>query len=211
MTSLGLKKDRTETYQGSSASLEWALSCPSAEGFTILSYGDGHFRAGSHFLPICSLSVSPRDESTNLWSRPGFQTFLDCEFSVTLCQTTLLSLSFILCQQIHLCTQKPIHPLLFPSVWGKPRVECHSSKSLHLERQCPEVSSRGFRCLVWFVPAGAESMSSFKTKTKTKNRVSKDFIIFFQIPIHLPDVQYNEEDQHWAPGLVYIGTPAKQC
>lgn len=52
---LWLKKDRTGTYQGSSANPECGLSCPSAEGFTVLSYGDGHFRAGSHFLYVVFL------------------------------------------------------------------------------------------------------------------------------------------------------------
>jgi hypothetical protein len=63
MTSSGLKKDRAGTYQGSSASPDGALSCPSAEGVTLLFYGHGHFRAGSHFLNA-GLSVSPRAEST---------------------------------------------------------------------------------------------------------------------------------------------------
>lgn len=103
---IGLKERQSRDLQGSSASPEGAPSCPSAEGSQCCS------RAGSHFL-YAGLSVSPRAESTNLLIKAQFpDIFLDCEFSVALCQTTLLWLSLILCQQVHLGTQKPIHPLL---------------------------------------------------------------------------------------------------
>lgn len=196
MTSLGLKKDRTGTYQGSSASPECALSCPSAEGFTVLFYGDSHFRAGSHFLYavfLFLLEMSPQtfDQgpvSRHFWTVNSVWHFVKLRCSLCLLffankytwvhRNPSTRYSFLLCEE--------------NQEWNG-----HSSKPLHLQQQCPEVSSKGFRCLfglVWFVPAGAESLSSFKNKTKTKNRVSKDFIIFFQIPIYLPDGLYNEED-----------------
>lgn len=179
MTSLGLKNDRTGTYQGSSASPECAVSCPSAEGFTEPFYGDSHFRASSHFLYaifLFLLELSPQtfdwgSVSRHFWTVNSLWHFVKLRCSHCLLffankytwvhRNTSTRYSFLLCEE--------------NQEWNG-----HSFKSLHLEQQCPEVSSKGFRCL-WFGLFRQEQKACrlLKTKNKTKNRVSKDFIIFF--------------------------------
>lgn len=69
-------------------------------------------------------------------------------------------------------------------------------------------------CMVWFVPAGAESMSFFKNKSKTKIVPLKIIIIFFKpLSTYLVGcfLSVMSRTSILVSGLVYIGTLTKQC
>lgn len=157
MTSLGLKKDRTGTYQGSSASPECGLSCPSTEGFTVLSYGDGHFRAGSHFLYavfLFLLEMSPQTFDQGPVSRHFWTVNSVWHFVKLRCSRCLL---FFANKYTWVHRTHPPVTLSFcarKTKRGMAVAPNHSIWSSNVQKSAP----KGFVvCLVWFLVCSGRS------------------------------------------------------
>lgn len=177
MTSSGLKKDRAGTYQGSSASPDGALSCPSAEGVTLLFYGHGHFRAGSHFLNA-GLSVSPRAESTTFWSRFRFQKvsglWSQCDTVKLRCSSYLLFFANKY-TWVHRNPSTHYYFLLFEENQdGMATAPDHYIWSSDVQMSVPKVS-----LLAWFGLLQQEQKACYFKKTKTRQKLLSLKIFYF--------------------------------
>lgn len=175
MTSLGLKKDRAGTCQGSSASPEDALSCPSAEGVTVLFYRGGHFRAGCHFLNA-GLSVALRAEFTNVLIETSFPDIFGLRIQCdALSNYTALVVFYSLPTSTlgHTETHPPmtVSFSVRKSGWNGHSSKCTQLQIITFGAALSRRQSRGFYCLLGLVCYGRSRKHIIFTKRKQNKKI----------------------------------------